>query len=435
MTDSSVTAHATVMGSSTAERVINCPGSVSRVARSPRQPTSEAAAKGTAQHAVIEHILINGGAPADFLGTESAGVTITEEMVENLGFALQSAELLLEPYDGYQFIEQRVTHTPELVFGTGDVVAISKDGKRALFADHKFGYVEVEPHNYQNKFIAAVGLRDDAIIGYDADGPYALTELLADVEEFELAIIQPAFDPAHTTRVVSREEIETFIHTIDLALTQSASPDAPLQIGKWCGYCPAKLTCEAWLERHNDLIDILKHGEAWAHKNIAAILDAGHDFLPLYEAAKERARHELDNARKVPGWMLGTPKSRQSWNDDLSTPNILASLRGLGLGDDKIVKPITPAAAKKLVGKDPDDLKALDELITISKDAAPLVRDKDPSKAPATPAAAFARAAQTAQHGASKVPSKRGNTVDTTTEAQPARPAATTAAPRRRGTS
>ena len=82
-------------GSSTAERVMNCPGSVALNAKSPEQPPSEYAAKGSAQHALIEHLLMEGGEPEDFIGAAFVGVEIDEELASGVSTALKAAEELL----------------------------------------------------------------------------------------------------------------------------------------------------------------------------------------------------------------------------------------------------------------------------------------------------------------------------------------------------
>lgn len=377
MIASSVTEHAP-FGSSTAERVINCPASLNLSKRSPRMPPSQAAIDGTAQHALVEHILLEGGDPKSFVGSQVADVVIDDEMATNVIIAHKSAELLLIDYDGEQLIEQRVTHTPGEVGGTGDILAISKDGERALVADHKFGYVEVRPNSYQNKFIAALALSDPST-----------KDAFAKVEQFKLAIIQPSFDPAHTTFDVGRDEIEQFARTIDLTITTARSPDAPLQIGEWCTYCPAKLACPAWIKRYDDLIDLKKHGEAWTSEKIVAYYEAYKALEPLGEAAKERLKHELANGRmQGKGWRLKAGRLMQKWSG--SVKDTLAALRGYGMQDKDIVSVISPAQAKKLTSVD------IDSIITKSTSEPSLARDSDEDK-PAVPSAAFARAAQTAK--------------------------------------
>ena len=376
--ESSVQEHAS-LGSSTCERVIKCPGSRLRAKASPTPPTSDAAMKGTAQHTIIEHLLLNGGDPFAYVDTEIMGVQIDADLATNVKVAFESSETLLKEYQGLQLVEHKLVMGPD-VFGTGDLIGISADGKSALIADHKFGYVEVEPGSYQNRYLAALALYDEQPL----DDGTTLKAQLDEVETFELAIIQPSFDPAHTSIKLPRETLEKFYETIKLADYASSKPNAQLQRGEHCGYCPAKLMCPAWKVNVTDLIDKAKHPD-WDAAYIGQLLHLG----GLYEDANERAKHELSHGRLIPGWRLGVGKTRQSWVEDDST--ILSILRGQGLPEKVIAKPITPAQAKKAGATN------LEEHIKVTTDAPPLKEISDPNEAPATPAAAFARAAEIAQ--------------------------------------
>jgi hypothetical protein len=379
------------MGSSTAERVINCPGSVALSARSPKLPPSEAAEKGSAQHALIEHLLANGGNSDDYVGTKIGAIEITEEMAEAVDTAMASAELLLKDYPLDQFIEHRAVIIEDEVFGTGDLWGVSADAKKVIIADHKFGYVEVKPDNHQGLFLAAAAIEDTTPISYDDGTSTSLKELYAEVETFRIAVIQPAFEPAHVYKDYRRDEIVAFRRQIEIAVSTAKAPNAPVVKGDWCKWCPAQIACPLWRQAADDIVDITKHGEEWALSNLAKVLDAGEAFVPLYEKVRERVKHELDNGRKVPGWRLGVGRKMYFWKET-SAKKLLALLRGIGFKNDDIVKPISPAQARKLTTKDNPDLE---DMIGQKTSAPSLVRDSDTTTAPAIPVAAFKRAAVT----------------------------------------
>ena len=359
-------------GSSTAERVINCPGSVALNAKSPEQPASEYAAKGSAQHALIEHLLLEGGEPKDFIGAMFAGVEIDEELAGGVKIALDAAETLLDDYGGDQLVEQRLVIVENEIFGTGDVIGISGDGTRALIADHKFGYVEVAPDSLQLKFLAAALLADPS-----------MAAVAKDIEEFALAIIQPAFDPPVTKATITRAEAEVFLRTIKLAHSASKVPSAEVRIGKWCKWCRAKAICPAQRQMFADLIDVKVH-PGWSPAELGDMLIKAKQVEDLIESIKERVKHELANGRTVPGWRLKAGSTRMAWAQ--SVKDTIAALRGLGLKGDKAIQPITPAAAKKALGELPDD-------IVVKTTSAPsLARDTDAADA-VLPVAAFAKAA------------------------------------------
>jgi hypothetical protein len=360
-------------GSSTAERVINCPGSIALNAKSPEQPPSEYAAKGSAQHALMEHLLLEPDEhPEEFVGAVFAGVEIDEEMAADVAIALTAAEELLKDYEGEQFIEKRLVIVENEVFGTGDVVAISSDRTRMLIADHKFGYVEVGAGSAQLKFLAAAALVDPE-----------MASLVGDVEEFELAIIQPAFDPAVTKTVVTRGEIEVFARTIRLAHSASQMPSADVRMGDWCKWCRAKTICPAQRQMFADLIDVKIHPD-WSPQELGDILLKAKEVEKLIEHVQDRVKHELANGRSVPFWRLKAGSTRMAWAQGVK--DTIAALRGLGLKGDKAIQPITPAAAKKALGELPDDL------VVKTTSAPSLARDTDTADA-VLPVAAFAKAA------------------------------------------
>jgi len=353
---------------------MNCPGSVALNAKSPEQPPSEYAAKGSAQHALIEHLLMEGGEPEDFIGAAFVGVEIDEELASGVSTALKAAEELLAEYDGEQLIEQRLTIVPDEVFGTGDVVATTRDGTRAVIADHKFGYMEVSAESAQLKFLAAAFLVDPA-----------MAEFSKDIEEFELVIIQPAFEPAMTKTKATRAEIEVFLRSIKLAHSATKSPSAEVKMGDWCKWCRAKPICPAQKKLFADLIDIKMHPD-WSPAQLADILEKSKQVEKLIKDVEERAKHELANGRTVPGWRLKAGATRLAWS--MGAKDTIAALRGLGLKGDKAIQPITPAAAKKALKIE----ELPDDLVVKSTSAPSLARDTDAADA-VLPAAAFAKAA------------------------------------------
>lgn len=360
-------------GSSTAERVINCPGSVLLNAQSPEPPPSDAALRGSAQHALIECLLLYGGNPSEYVGATFADYVIDKEMAEDVDIALQAAEALLDQYTRDQFIEKTLVIVPDEVFGTGDVVALSTDGTKALIADHKFGGQPVDADSPQLLFLAAASLVDPET-----------ADAFKDVEEFKLAIIQPAFDPALVERTVTRAEAEVFLRTVKLAHSASKSKDAETKIGKWCKWCRAKPICPAQKDMYRTLINTKLHPN-WTMAMLADFLDTVKDAEALIEAVKERAKHELSNGRKIPGWVLKPGAARVTWKG--SDKDVIAALRGLGLKAGEVAKPITPAAAKKLLKTElPDDL------VERSSNAPSLARASETEQA-ALPVEAFKKAA------------------------------------------
>ena len=74
--------HSTIVGGSTAKRVMRCPGSVALVAQMPPRPASEHAKIGTLLHDVIAQVLGEDRNPEDFLGVAYDGVVFTQELLD-----------------------------------------------------------------------------------------------------------------------------------------------------------------------------------------------------------------------------------------------------------------------------------------------------------------------------------------------------------------
>jgi hypothetical protein len=75
--------HSNIVGGSTAERVINCPGSVKLVATMPPKESSSYADEGTLLHDCIADLLeLRHASARDMIGRQYNGQTLTEELVE-----------------------------------------------------------------------------------------------------------------------------------------------------------------------------------------------------------------------------------------------------------------------------------------------------------------------------------------------------------------
>ena len=77
-----VLAHSSIVGGSTASRVINCPGSVALVAKMPPKPSSKYADEGTLLHDVMSDLLSSDKKPTDFLGRKYNDITLTQDLID-----------------------------------------------------------------------------------------------------------------------------------------------------------------------------------------------------------------------------------------------------------------------------------------------------------------------------------------------------------------
>jgi hypothetical protein len=205
--------HSTIVGGSTAKRVINCPGSVALVQQVPPKPSSSYADEGTLLHNIIATILETDKRPEDFLGTMHNGIELTEDRLERKLLPALAVLEELDPDGQMEYaVEQVVGFGDALpgVFGSADLVG--RIGNRGILLDWKFGDgvpVEAE-ENPQALFYTAAALRTEAT-RWAFEG----------VETVEVIIVQPP----HVRRwVTNLDRVRRFEAELIMAVRRPSSP-------------------------------------------------------------------------------------------------------------------------------------------------------------------------------------------------------------------
>ena len=80
---SQVAAHSSLVGGSTASRVMACPGSVALVAQMPPKPSSKYADEGTLLHDVMSDLLSSDKHIMDFLGRTYNDIELTQDLIDS----------------------------------------------------------------------------------------------------------------------------------------------------------------------------------------------------------------------------------------------------------------------------------------------------------------------------------------------------------------
>lgn len=245
----SARAHAKLSPSS-AHRWIECPGSV-RMSEGIDEKSSVFADEGTAAHTLAELCLREGAEPADFLGghvdvntgkvSRAAGegervYPIVDEMVDAVSLYVDTVRGMVGEGDEVEY-EARLDlrHIPGMAFGTGDCVIYKPATRHLIIADLKYGKgVPVDAENNPQTRAYALG----ASQRFHNRG----------VDTIESVIVQPRCP--HPAGVVRRETIDVldlveFRIELEAAAAATAEPDAPLNPGEWCRFCPAAATCPA----------------------------------------------------------------------------------------------------------------------------------------------------------------------------------------------
>lgn len=334
--------HSKVVGGSTAERVINCPGSVALTAQMPPQEENEAMREGTRRHELI----------AEVLNEKIDSRSIDDEKVLE---ALDLFDTKFDPTSSALFdVEYRVSFPWDAsIFGTADVIG-ALDKETAFVMDFKFGdgvMVDAD-RNPQLMFYAAAAFE-------------SRHWAFEDREYVELVIIQPPFIRRGRVTI---DDLIVFSANLERAVKVAQQPDAPIVEGSHCRFCPAKAICPQ------------KTGAA-ERAIVTAIASIGPDTIGHYMDVAQNLEDWASDVRKltqkaleagvpVKGWKLVNKRAQRSWADEKAALEALQTLAP----DVTFTEVVSPAQAEKALKakklKLPDGLTvAVSSGLTIAEEA------------------------------------------------------------------
>lgn len=329
--------HSSIVGGSTAKRVMKCPGSVKLVAQMPPKPSSKYADEGTLCHNTIAEILEHDLVPERALGFKYEDHTMTPELLESK--ILPALECLdqLDPDRKMEFaVESRVGFGDLLpgVFGSTDY--LGRIGDTAVVLDWKFGdgvMVEVE-ENPQLMFYAAAAMRTQAT-----------QWVFEGAKEILCVIVQPPFMRQWKT---TPARIQQFERDLVRAVKAAEQGSAPLDAGEHCRWCAAKPICP----KMTGAVDRALHAQldALDGETIGKYL-ANADVLEQWISDLRALAHQmLENSKAVPGYKLVAKRATRKWRDEQEARRHLIDA---GLSESDVVETsvITPAAAEKKLKK------------------------------------------------------------------------------------
>lgn len=355
--------HSSIVGGSTAKRVISCPGSVKLVQKMPPQPSSKYADEGSMLHEAISTILSEGTVRAGMFKHKDQ--LLTQELYDEKIVPAMDALDEIDP-DGelvYK-VETRVEFGDLLpgVFGSTDLIG-RLDG-RAIILDWKFGSgvpVAAE-ENAQLLFYAAAAMRTESA-KWAFEG----------VTEVECIIVQPPHIRRWTTTV---GRIKQFEQELVSAVKTALRDDAPLAQGDHCRWCAAKSICpqmtgavDRALKQQLVNLDVDTLGKYL--KNADLLEDWIKDLRAL-------AFGMLEKNVPVPGYKLVQKQARRKWTDDSKAKEALLSL---GLKESVVVETsiMSPAQAEKALKKRFSELP--EDLIKSESSGTTLAPEEDPRPA------------------------------------------------------
>lgn len=331
--DHTARAHSTVVGGSSAGRVLQCPGSVQLCAKYPNIE-SDFAAAGTSLHMAMD-MIFSGVAEkdTDIIGLTFNGYEVTRELFEEaVTPVLEHWDELDKQLGGIEFFsEQRVVFPGiENAFGTTDLIGTAKD--RTVVYDFKFGRgvaVDAED-NPQLKYYALAAMHTPATARFfSPDKPV------------EVFIAQPMVNDGErfTRWVTSTKQLEAFGVELRHAVETAMLPDAPLKMGPYCKFCSAKSGCPLYQHLAADA-RLLKHDDMKEH--LEEWLPQADLLIELGNFIKTLAHDQMEKGMQVKGYKLVQKRPSRSFTSEELALKFMAKA-GLPAAERYVKKVLSPA--------------------------------------------------------------------------------------------
>lgn len=306
MTLHTPTKHSSIVGGSSAARVMNCPASVRLVQKMPEQPESPYAAEGTALHNAVEHILYEGidtnYAEEHLLGKEFYGFALDQDQVDAVVIALRMfddlwAELEREDGEVLTYAVETQCAFPGItdVFGTADILMVTP--KRSLVLDWKFGagVVVSAAHNSQQAFYARAAAHSAPKFfwpdGMDETSPGAEDRVV------EFVVAQPRISSTPSRWKTDFAYLLDFADRLVASVGTIDHETPAFKRGEHCRWCTAQPICPSY-ER--------------AAAGLAALVKAKEDPVAKYEASQQGPAPVVITPDLLADW-LATADVVEAW--------------------------------------------------------------------------------------------------------------------------
>ena len=377
--------HSSIVGGSTAARLLNCPGSYQATLKLPPSAdrSSEYADEGTAMHEVMTALMMTrasyerapGTTPfirdtaRQMLGVKAYDRIVTQEHLDTMIYpALDALEELEKVYGGCWVIavEQSVTF-PGIPGARGTCDLILGNSTTMLHVDWKFGQGVGVKALYSDETGDTVNAQ---LLFYTAGAMNDLKDSYKGVKRFVLAIIQPRSAEALTHVAVSRKEIKWFIEDLQNAVEKALDYDPPRAKGEHCRFAPCKLDCPLWTAPMLEIAALKPPADKNLGYEQLGLTPYGKylskaktlvDQLALFsKEVNEQLHAYLEIGGEVPGWRLKDKVKNRQWIDDKT---VASELTALGFGGDDIWQrklatfAAADATAKRLGVVIPDHLR------------------------------------------------------------------------------
>lgn len=328
-----------ILSASSAHRWLNC-GPSARLEQEFADRETEAAAEGTAAHAMAEHKLRRA------LKLQTKKPISSYDSDEMDGYTDDYAQFVLEALakaretcpDAILLIEQRLDFSRWVPdgFGTGDALIVADDTLHIIDLKYGRGVLVEAGHNPQMMLYAL--------------GALTIFDGLYDIRTVSMTIYQPRRENISTWTISATELRAWAENTLKPLAALAYEGMGEYRPGAWCVFCRAAVRCRA---RANANLELAKYEFALPPLlSDAELGDLLGNLDDLIKWADELKAYALDGAlhhgKQWPGWKLVEGRSVRKYADEDS---VIAAANSAGYRDifRKTLLPITEM--EKLMGK------------------------------------------------------------------------------------
>jgi len=354
------------LGASVAKRWLECPGSVRLSRAIPGGQKSVYAAEGTLAHLIAERSLTKGADPDMWVGMkytiDGFELEVTEDMADVVRVFVEHCRVLMgerNPGDTYgrhttHWVERRFNlaalNPPAPMFGTADFVAYNADADELHVVDLKYGQgVVVEAEGNPQLRYYALG----AVLSLPDIRPQLIT----------MTIVQPRAghpDGIIRSETITYDELIGFAGELIEAARKTFEPDAPLNPGAHCRFCPAAGVCPAQRDQATALAQIEfdavpamqpRAPETLSNDELSKVLRIAPMVEDWLSAVRAQVQGRLERGEEVPNFKLVEKRATRKWKDEDETAQLLEAR---GHEDESVYQPSklkSPAQIEKLLGK------------------------------------------------------------------------------------
>ena len=368
-----------ILGASASHRWLNCPGSVAMTEHAPERGETKYTAEGTVAHEVAEMALRSGLDPTVYVGKKIDGIKVTKEMALAVGVYVDKVRAMEKSLGVEALLEVRFSldklGPPVDMFGTADCVLWDEERKHLHVLDFKYGQgVVVEADNNPQLLTYALG---------------AVLAMEKKPEVITVWIVQPrAPHPDGVVRdfTLSWGALVEFRHELLERAHACFEPNAPLNVGDWCRFCPASAACPAQQEYAVTVVQDafvadqdpqLPEPETLTDEQIDIVLGAAPHITAWFHAVERYVKLKLEAGEDRPGWKLVAKRAQRTW---LRSPEeVVKQLTALGLPEEELWKEpelLSPAQVEKLLRREGVDVPP--DLIEKKSSGTNVVPQSDP---------------------------------------------------------